>query len=87
MRGGVRLAALVFLLTWVPLSLWRGLAMGRSFRIGADGQDAKGPLIDAVIQIGFVMLAPALFVALFAFALWSWREERARERANHTRTQ
>jgi hypothetical protein len=80
MRGGVRLAAIVFVLTWVPLSLWRGLAMGRSFRIGAAGQDAAGPLIDAVIQIGFVMLAPALFAALFAFALWAWREERRHER-------
>lgn len=80
MRGGVLLAAVVFVLVWVPLTLWRGLAMGRSFRIGAAGQDASGPLIDAVIQIGFVMLAPALFVALFAFALWSWREERRHER-------
>ena len=76
MRNGVRLAAAVFVLTWVPLTLWRGLAMGRSFRIGAAGQDATSPLIDAVIQIAFVMLAPSLFVALFAFALWAWREER-----------
>lgn len=50
--------------------------MGRSFRIGAAGQDATGPLVDAVIQMGFVMLAPALFAAVFAFALWAWREER-----------
>ena len=78
MRGGVRLAAVVFLITWLPLTLWRGLAMGRSFRIGAAGQDASGPLIDAVIQIGFVMLAPALFTALLAFTLWAWREERRR---------
>ena len=76
MRGGIRLAALVFLVTWVPLTLWRGLAMGRSFRIGSDAQDSTGPLVDAVIQIGFVMLAPAMFAALFAFALWAWREER-----------
>lgn len=76
MRGGIRLAALVFALTWVPLTLWRGLAMGRSFRIGSAGQDSAAPLVDAVIQIGFVMLAPSLFVALFAFALWAWREER-----------
>lgn len=80
MRGGIRLAAIVFVVTWLPLTLWRGLAMGRSFRIGAAGQDASGPLIDAVIQVGFVMLAPALFAALFAFALWAWREER-----RHTR--
>ncbi len=76
MRGGVRLAIVVFVVAWLPLTLWRGIAMGRSFRIGAAGQDASGPLIDAVIQMGFVMLAPALFVALLAFALWSWREER-----------
>lgn len=76
MRGGIRLAAMVFLVTWIPLTLWRGLAMGRSFRIGAAGQDASGPLVDAVIQMGFVMLAPALFAAVFAFALWAWREER-----------
>lgn len=76
MRDGVRLATLVFLVTWIPLTLWRGLAMGRSFRIGAAGQDASGPLVDAVIQMGFVMLAPALFAAVFAFALWAWRDER-----------
>ncbi len=76
MRNGIRLAIAVFLLTWIPLTLWRGLAMGRTFRIGSDGQSAISPLVDAVIQIGFVMLAPALFAALFAFALWAWREER-----------
>lgn len=80
MRAGVRLAASVFVLVWLPLTLWRGLAMGRSFRIGAAGQDASGPLIDAVIQVGFVMLAPALFAALFVFALWAWRDERRHER-------
>jgi hypothetical protein len=76
MRNGIRLAIAVFVLTWVPLTLWRGLAMGRSFRIGAAGQESAAPLVDAVIQIGFVMLAPSLFVALFAFALWAWRQER-----------
>ena len=76
MRRGVRLAIAVFLITWIPLTLWRGLSMGRSLRIGAEGQDSTGPLVDAVIQIGFVMLAPSLFAALFAFALWAWREER-----------
>jgi len=76
MRSGIRLALAVFLITWLPLTIWRGLEMGRSFRIGASGQDSAAPLVDAVIQIGFVMLAPSLFVALFAFALWAWREER-----------
>lgn len=50
--------------------------MGRQFRIGSHGQHATGPIVDAVIQIGFVMLAPSLFVALLVFALWAWREER-----------
>lgn len=76
MRSGIRLAAAVFVMTWLPLTLWRGLAMGRSFRIGSSGQDSTAPLVDAVIQVGFVMLAPSLFVAVFAFALWAWREER-----------
>ncbi|MBA3854305.1 MAG: hypothetical protein C0503_07805 [Gemmatimonas sp.] len=76
MRTGMRLAALAFALTWIPLTLVRGIEMGRQFRIGSHGQDATGPIVDAVIQIGFVMLAPSLFVALLVFALWAWREER-----------
>jgi Na+/H+-dicarboxylate symporter len=81
MRTGVRLAALTFLLTWIPVTLVRGIAMGRQFRIGDHGQDAWSPLFDAVVQIAFVMLAPALFAALLVFALWAWREERAAARA------
>jgi hypothetical protein len=75
-KTGIRLAALTFAFTWIPLSLWRGLAMGRSLRIGNDAQQASGPLVDGVIQIAMVMLAPALFAAVFVFVLWSWREER-----------
>ena len=82
MKTGIRLAALTFVFTWIPLSLWRGLAMGRSLRIGNDAQQASGPLIDGVIQIAMVMLAPALFAALFVFVLWSWREERNAARSS-----
>ncbi len=78
MRRGARLAAVVFLVTWVPLSLWRGLAFGRTFRIGAGSERSSGPLIEGVIQVAAVMLAPALFAALLAFVLWAWREERRR---------
>jgi len=77
MRTGIRLAALAFALTWIPLTLVRGIAMGRQFRIGSHGQDAWSPLFDAVVQIAFVMLAPSLFVALLVFALVMWRHERA----------
>ncbi|HRN53621.1 MAG TPA: hypothetical protein PK788_08995 [Gemmatimonadaceae bacterium] len=76
MRTGLRLAAVAFALVWIPLTLVRGIAMGRELRIGSHGQGAIGPLVDAVIQAGFVMLAPSLFVALLVFALWAWREER-----------
>ncbi len=76
LRPGVRIAGAVFLLTWVPLSLWRGLAFGRTFRIGAESDRSWGPLAEGVIQIAAIMIAPALFVALMAFVLWAWREER-----------
>ncbi len=76
MRHGVRLAAVVFVCTWVPLTLWRGVAMGRSFRIGHRDADAWGPIADALINIGAIMLAPALLAALVSFVLWNWREER-----------
>lgn len=76
MRRGAQLAVLVFFLTWIPLTVWRGLAFGRTFRIGTGADRSSGPLIEGMIQIGAVMLAPALFVALLAFALWAWREER-----------
>jgi hypothetical protein len=75
MRRGARLAGAVFLLTWVPLSLWRGLAFGRSFRIGRAGEDSWGPLAEGVLQIAAVMFAPAMLAALVAFVLWAWREE------------
>ena len=76
MRHGARLAAAVFVLTWVPLSLWRGLAFGRTFRIGRHGDGAWGPLVEGVIQVAAVMIAPALLAALAAFVVWAWREER-----------
>lgn len=75
MRNGARLAGVVFVLTWIPLSVWRGIAFGRTFRIGPDAQAATGPLIDGIIQIAAVMLAPAAFAGLIAFVLWAWREE------------
>ena len=80
------LAAAVFAATWVPLTLWRGIALGRSFRIGDDAQAPVSPLIEGVIQLAFVMLAPALFAALFAFALWAWREERRSARTPRAST-
>jgi hypothetical protein len=76
MKRAAWLAGLAALITWLPLTLWRGLAQGRSFRIGAQGQESVGPLIEGVIQVGFVMLAPSLFVGLLVFALLAWREER-----------
>ena len=76
MRRGARLAAAVFVLTWVPLSLWRGLEFGRTFRIGHAGAHSWGPLVEGVIQIAAVMIAPALLAALAVFVLWAWREER-----------
>lgn len=76
MRRGARLAAAVFVLTWVPLSLWRGIAFGRTFRIGHAEGRSWGPLIEGVIQVAAVMLAPALLAALAVFVLWAWREER-----------
>lgn len=81
MRSALRLAAVTFAITWLPLTLVRGIAMGRQFRIGSHGQEAWTPLFDAVVQIGFVMLAPSLFAALAVFALRMWWEERAQERA------
>jgi hypothetical protein len=80
-RNGIRLATVVFAATWIPLTVWRGLALGRTFRIGSGNQSDIGPLVEGMIQVSAVMLAPALFAALFAFALWAWREER-----RHTRS-
>jgi hypothetical protein len=70
------LAGAAVLLTWLPLTIWRGLAQGRAFRIGAHGQDSIAPLIEGMIQVGFAMIAPALFAGLLVFALLAWREER-----------
>lgn len=84
MLRGARLAGAVFVLTWVPLSLWRGLAFGRSFRIGRENDDSWGPLFEGVIQVAAVMIAPALLAALAAFVLWAWRDER-RTRQRPTR--
>ena len=75
-RRGARLAGATFVLTWVPLSLWRGLAFGRTFRIGRQGEESWGPLVEGVIQVAAVMIAPALLAALAVFVGWSWREER-----------
>ena len=76
MRRGAWLALGAILITWVPLTLWCGLAQGRAFRIGSQGQQSVGPLIEGVIQVGAAMLAPALFVGLLVFAVHNWREER-----------
>ena len=76
MRRGVWWALLAFLVTWVPLTLWRGLAFGAAFRIGEAGAGAWTPLAEGVLQMGMVMLVPALFVGLLTFALWAWWQER-----------
>lgn len=76
MRHGARFAGAIFVLAWVPLSLWRGLAFGRTFRIGRESDDSWGPLVEGVIQVAAVMIAPALLAALAAFVLWAWRDER-----------
>ena len=76
MRRGARIAGAVFVLTWVPFSLWRGVAFGRTFRIGRDSEQSWGPLVEGVIQIAAVMIAPALLAALAVFVVWAWREER-----------
>lgn len=79
MRRHAWAAGAAALLTWLPVTLWRGLAQGRAFRIGAHGQESVGPLIEGVIQVGFAMLAPALFIGLLVFVVLAWREERRRK--------
>jgi hypothetical protein len=79
-RRGVWWAGIAFVLTWVPLTLWRGLAFGAAFRIGEAGAGAWSPLAEGVLQVGMVMLVPALLVALLTFVLWAWREERRAQR-------
>jgi hypothetical protein len=76
MKRAAWIAAVAVLLTWLPLTVWRGLAQGRAFRIGSHGQDSVWPLVEGMIQVGFAMLAPALFAGLLVFALLAWREER-----------
>ncbi|MEK0430767.1 MAG: hypothetical protein RL139_571 [Gemmatimonadota bacterium] len=76
LRRGARLAAAVFLVTWIPVSLWRGLRFGAAFRIDGSAHGGIAPLVEGVIQIAAVMLVPSLLLALLAFALWAWREER-----------
>lgn len=76
MKRAAWLAGAAFALVWIPLTVWKGLALGRAFRIGTHGQGATGPLIEGVIQTAAVMLVPALFAALAVFTFAAWREER-----------
>lgn len=76
LRRCARLAGATFVLTWIPLSVWRGLRFGRTFRLGTDGAASVGPLVEGIIQVAAVMLAPAAFAALAVFVLCAWREER-----------
>ena len=76
LRPGVRLAALVFCIVWIPASLWRGLRFGAAFAIGGDAHGAITPAIEGVIQMAAVLLVPALLAALLAFVLWAWQMER-----------
>lgn len=78
-RAAGRLAGAVFLLTWIPLSVWRGLAVGRTFRIG-PGADGQGPLVDGIITAAAAMLAPAALAALVAFVGSAWLAERRARR-------
>ncbi len=75
-QRGARWALAVFFATWIPLSVWRGIVLGRSLRIGEVGRRDWRPLGDAIINLAAVMLAPAALVALAFFVLWMWREER-----------
>lgn len=76
MRRGARIAAAVFFLTGIPLSVWRGIEYGRRLQFGPEGRADWRPLGDGIINLAAVMLAPAAFAALIAFVLWAWREER-----------
>jgi hypothetical protein len=75
-RRNLRVAAAVFVLVWVPATLWRGIEVGRTFRIGGQGERSVTPLVEGVIQMAFVMLAPSLLVGLLVLALLNWRAER-----------
>ena len=85
MRRGVRLALLVFFLTWIPATLFLGLRFGSTMRIGADGRKSVTPLIEGVIQLSWITLVPAMVIALLALAIWGWMQER-RAGSRHGRT-
>jgi len=76
MRRGAKLATAAFFLTWIPLSVWRGIVYGRQLQFGPEGKADWRPLGDGIINLAAIMLAPAAFVALIVFVLWAWREER-----------
>lgn len=78
MKRALWIAGATFALVWVPFTVWKGIALGRAFRIGTHGQGAVGPLVEGVIQTAAVMFVPALFAALAAFTIAAWREERRR---------
>ncbi len=76
LRQAARWSLAVFLATWIPLSVWRGLALGRSLQIGEVGRRDWRPLGDGIVNLAAVLLVLAALVALVCFVAWMWIEER-----------
>ena len=64
-----------FLIVWVPGSAMLGYDYGRRLRFGGDDLQHAGPIIDGMLNMGAMMIAPALFAALLVFAVHAWWTE------------
>ena len=69
-------SASAFLIVWIPGSALLGFDYGRRLRFGGDDLQHAGPIVEGILNMAAVMLAPALFAALLVFAVHAWWTER-----------
>lgn len=53
-----------------------GLDWGRRLRFGGDDPNHAAPIVEGILNMAAIMLAPAMLAALLVFAAHAWWTER-----------
>jgi hypothetical protein len=75
-RGYFRLPVGVFLLVWLPGSLWNAWDFARRVRFPGPGSDSLWPFVDAWTTTAFGWAPVGFFAAVTALVIREWLRER-----------
>jgi len=66
----------VFLVVWVPGSVWNAWDFARRVRFPGPGSDSIWPFVDAWTNTAFGWMPIGFFAAVTAFVIREWARER-----------